>query len=47
MRKVLCVVLVLKESVAIIHSKRRRGDGMGLGRMNIHFAKWIVTTDLG
>jgi hypothetical protein len=30
---------------ALIHSKRRRGEGMGPGQMNIHFAKWIVIAD--
>jgi hypothetical protein len=39
MRKALCD--------ALIHSERRRGDGMGPVRMNIHFAKWIVIADAG
>jgi hypothetical protein len=29
-------VLFFKETVALIHSERRRG------RLNIHFAKWIL-----
>jgi hypothetical protein len=38
---VLC--FFLKECAVLVHSKRRRGDGMGPGWMNIHFAKWIVS----
>jgi hypothetical protein len=36
----------LKDNVALIHSERRRGDGMGQGGY-IHFAKWIVTANAG
>jgi hypothetical protein len=47
LRKVMRFFLSKVLRLAIRKKKGRVGRWNGLGRLNIHFAKWIVTADAG